>query len=123
MIVVSQLAFETAAQLARVGTGLMLLVMTFYLQFFADSSCSSTRLSIPAHFRWPPFVLAVLLLDRARADPFIPFNDYVIAIVVYVAFCYMVWHGFWIVLNVYSEWEPAVEYDPIRMDERGEGER
>lgn len=99
-------ALMFVAQFVRVLTGIILLFMAFHLQFFADTDDSADEHCIPFHFRWPPFALAVLILDRSRAEPFIPFNDSMIVIVFCVPFIYLLWHGFFLVLEAYGGRNP-----------------
>lgn len=95
---------ESVAQIVRFLTAVFLLSVTFYFQVFIDSDYAEKAAGdavnpVPIAFRVAPFILGVLILDRMREEAIFPLEPAVLAIILYGSFLWLVWKGFWLVLD------------------------
>lgn len=112
--------FEILAQIARIAAAVFLLALAFYLHVIASPLASeSSRPAghiVPFRFRWPPFVLGVLILDHARPSPLLPGD--VLIVMIYFSFCYLLGHGFLLVLAYYGVERPRSRFKRYLSDIR-----
>lgn len=110
------------AQFVRYFTAIFLLAIACYFQIFIDHNeevhGKPEKNPVPFVFRWTPFVLGMLILDRAREDSFLPGEPEAYTIAIYVAFVWMIYHGFKIILRHY-DLPPARERVPEFCREAG----
>jgi IS4 transposase len=94
------------AQFMRYFTAVFLLAIACYFQVLIDHDeevhGEPEKNPIPFVFRWTPFVLGMLILDRAREASFLPGEPEAYTIAIYMAFVWMIYNGFKILLWHYN---------------------
>lgn len=95
------------AQILRFMTGALLIGIAFYLQVIAydvsrNEECPESAHPVPMRFRWPPFFLGVLVLDRARMGSVIPFSGEILSIAIYSVMIYLLYFGFGAIMAYYN---------------------